>query len=163
MRQITFLENGIVENCHFPKRRSFAEEVNKIFALIKKNKNMLIKNIGAILLWSENWRELANWYKDVLELEVESELSLPDDTGVNFIVNGTYFWVGYHDQVKGMSKDKFRIMIGFDVDNLDELYEKLKSRNVDFILPPSISPTKDFKVATAEDPEGNIIQFYGSL
>lgn len=122
----------------------------------------MITNIGAVLIWSENWRELANWYRDVLELEIESELDLADDTGVNFIVNGTYFWVGSHDQVQGKSKDKYRIMIGFDVDNLQATYEKLKSKGVEFILEPSQSPTKTFYVATALDPDDNIIQFYAN-
>jgi predicted enzyme related to lactoylglutathione lyase len=122
----------------------------------------MIKNIGAVLIWSENWRELANWYRDILELEVESELSLPDDTGVNFIVNGTYFWVGAHDQVHSKSKDKYRIMVGFDVDSVQAVYDKLKPKGVEFILEPSQSPTKTFFVATAEDPDGNIIQFYSN-
>ena len=121
---------------------------------------MLIKNIGAILVWSENWRSLANWYRDVLELPVKSELSLPDDTGVNFLVNETYFWVGYHDQVHGMSKNPYRVMIGFDVESVTETYNRLVKIDVEFILPPTLSPTKTFYVATAQDPEGNIIQFY---
>lgn len=122
---------------------------------------MIVKNIGAVLIWSENWRKLANWYRDVLGLKVESELDLPDDTGVNFLVNETYFWVGYHDKVHGKSKDKYRIMIGFDVGSVTETYKKLKKRGVKFILKPSLSPTKTFYVATALDPEDNIIQFYG--
>lgn len=121
---------------------------------------MIVKNIGAVLVWSENWRELANWYRDVMELPVKSELSLQSDTGVNFIVNGTYFWVGYHDQITGKSKDKYRIMIGFDVDSVTKTYDQLTRRGVTFIQPPIISPTGTFYVATAVDPEDNILQFY---
>lgn len=121
---------------------------------------MLIKNIGAILIWSQNWKMLANWYKDILKLPVDSELNLADDTGVNFLVNGTYFWVGYHDKVSGKNKDKYRIMVGFDVDSVQETFEQLKVKGVKFILEPSLSPTKTFYVATAVDPEDNIIQFY---
>ena len=123
---------------------------------------MLIKNIGAILIWSENWRALADWYRTALELPVESELALPDDTGVNFLVNDTYFWVGYHDQVAGKNKDRYRIMIGFDVDSVNETYQALVKKGVTFILPPTLSPTKTFYVSTALDPEDNIIQFYSS-
>ncbi len=120
---------------------------------------MIVKNISAVLIWSENWRELADWYRDVLELTVESELSLPNDTGVNFLVDGVYFWVGYHDRVYGKSRDKYRIMIDFGVESVIETYHKLKDRGVRFILEPTLSPTKTFYVATALDPEDNIIQF----
>lgn len=121
---------------------------------------MIVNSVGSVLIWSENWRQLANWYKNILELPVESELSLPDDTGVNFKINDFYFWVGMHDQIRGKNKDKYRIMIGFDVDSVAKTYEILTERGVEFILKPSPSPTKTFFVATALDPEDNIIQFY---
>jgi len=123
---------------------------------------MIVKNIGAILIWSENWRTLADWYRDILELEIDSELDLPDDTGVNFMVNDTYFWVGAHDGVHGNNKDKYRIMVGFDVDSVKETFEKLSAKGVKFIKEPGKSPDESFYVATAEDPEENIIQFYSN-
>lgn len=118
----------------------------------------------SICVWSENYRELADWYRDVLELEVVSELTLPDDTGVTFKVGNspTLFWVGAHDGVRGKNKDKYRFMPGFDVDSVSEMHKKLLSRGVTFILEPTISPTNDYYVATALDPDDNVIQFFSS-
>ena len=123
------------------------------------NQNM-IKGMESLCIWSENYRELANWYRDILELEVESELDIPRDTGVNFNINGFFLWIGQHDGVKGKNKDQFRFMPGFDVDDVTETYNKLSAKGVEFIQTPIVSPTEDYRVATAKDPDGNIIQFF---
>ena len=118
----------------------------------------------SICVWSENYRELADWYRDVLELEVVSELTLPNDTGVTFKVGSspTLFWVGAHDGVKGKNQDKHRFMPGFDVESVGETHTKLAARGVKFILEPTISPTNDYYVATALDLDDNVIQFFSS-
>lgn len=123
---------------------------------------MTVVKYDSTMIWSESWRKLADWYKSTFNFEVIDELSLPDDTGITFKVgNGeVLFWIGYHDQVKGMSKDPFRIMIGFWIDDVYSAYEELKAKGVEFIAEPKISPTGDYHVATAKDPEGNIIQLF---
>lgn len=123
---------------------------------------MQIKSMESICIWSENFRELADWYRDVLELKVDSELSLPDDTGVTFRLDNILFWIGYHDGVKGKNQDKYRFMPGFDVESVNEVFNTLKDRGVRFIQEPKISPTGDYYVATAMDPEDNVIQFFSS-
>jgi predicted enzyme related to lactoylglutathione lyase len=120
---------------------------------------MLLNKFSSVLIWSEKWRELANWYRDVLELPVESELNLPDDTGVNFKLGDTYIWIGFHDQVQGSSKDKFRIMVCFEVDSVSATYKALTAKGVRFIQESRLAPPQTFYVATALDPEDNIIQF----
>jgi hypothetical protein len=84
---------------------------------------MLIKSMDSLCIWSENYRELADWYKNVLELEVDSELNLPNDTGVTFKVGPNQFilWIGAHDGVKGTNPDKYRFMPGFDVDSVGDV------------------------------------------
>jgi hypothetical protein len=123
---------------------------------------MFIKSMESLCIWSENYRELADWYRDVLELEVVSELILPEDTGVTFKVGSSpvLFWIGAHDGVKGKNQDKYRFMPGFDVDSVGKVYTKLIDRGVKFILKPTISPTKDYYVATALDLDENVIQFF---
>jgi len=113
------------------------------------------------MIWSENWKELAKWYKEKFDLGEGEELGLSNDTGVSFdLEDGRVFWIGYHDQVKGNSKDPYRIMIGFEVDSVLATHEELKSKGVKFIAEAKLSPTKDYHVATARDPEGNIIQLF---
>ncbi len=121
---------------------------------------MLVNKISSVCIWSADYKKLARWYQDVFELEVDSEITLPDDTGVTFMIEGVYFWIGYHDKVKGKNKDKYRIMVGFDVESVAALYKKLIKKGVEFIAKPTLSPTKDYYVATAIDPEDNVIQFF---
>ncbi len=123
---------------------------------------MQIKALSSVCLWSENPKKLAEFYLHTLNLPFDKELTLPDDTGTQFKIGETYFFVGYHDKIKGSAKDPYRIMIGFDVDSVQVAYDELAPKGVEFIQKPSLSPDKTFYVATALDPEGNIIQFYSN-
>lgn len=121
---------------------------------------MLIKNLDGVAVWSENWKELADWYERVFEMEAEEELNLPDDTGRLYKIGECVFWIGAHSEVKGKSKDKYRIMPGFVFESVHETAKILKERGVEFIAEPHLSPTKDYHAATIEDLDGNIIQMY---
>lgn len=123
---------------------------------------MKIQAFSSVCLWSENPKELANFYRDTLNLPFDKELTLPDDTGTQFKIGEVYFFVGYHDKIHGKATDPYRIMVGFDVDSVQETYDELAPKGVEFIQKPSPSPDKTFYVATAFDPEGNIIQFYSN-
>ena len=120
---------------------------------------MKIRALDAICIWSADPDKLAKFYEEVLGLEVASRLNLPDDTGVQFKVGNVFLFIGYHDKISGMAKDPYRIMVGFETEHLQPLYEELAAKDVEFIQTPVLSPDKTFYVATALDPEGNIIQF----
>jgi catechol 2,3-dioxygenase-like lactoylglutathione lyase family enzyme len=123
---------------------------------------MILKKIDSVAIWSENWRELADWYKGVFGLEENMTLDLPDDTGTNLKVGdgSVLFWFGYHDRVKGKTKEPFRIMVAFEVEDVFETFKVLKEKDVKFIAMPQLSPTKDFHFATMQDPDGNTINLY---
>lgn len=120
-----------------------------------KNKNI------SVCIWSENHESLAKWYEDVLGFTVRERLALPDDTGVDFDFEHTYFYVGKHDKVKGENKDPYRIMIGLNVDSIHAAYEELKDKKITWIAKPFLSPTGTVWCMTLADPEGNILQFFG--
>lgn len=122
----------------------------------------MIKNISAILIWSEDYRKLANWYKDMLELEVLEELDHPEDTGVGFQVGNVYLWIGQHSQVKGKNKDMHRHMFNFVVDSVSETYEKLEKKGVKFLAKPFKAPTFDKYFATFYDLDDNLVQLIGN-
>src|ERR1700722_10831756 len=54
--------------------------------------DLMIKDITAILIWSEDYRALADWYKEKLDLKVLEELNHPEDTGVLFVVGHMRLW-----------------------------------------------------------------------
>jgi lactoylglutathione lyase len=49
--------------------------------------------------------------------------------------------------------------IGFNVDNLDLLYEQLQAKGVVFVQPPTTREGEDIKLAIAIDPDGLPISF----
>lgn len=121
---------------------------------------MKVEALDSVCVWSKDPDKLAKFYEEILGLKVDKRLNLPDDRGIQFKVGETYFFVGYHDKITGKAKDPYRIMVGFAVDSVKQVYDEISPKGVKFILNPSPSPDKTFYVATALDPEGNIIQFF---
>ncbi|MGH7246374.1 MAG: VOC family protein [Candidatus Levyibacteriota bacterium] len=122
---------------------------------------MLVKNISSILIWSEDFRALSDWYKEKFELVVDEELNHPDDTGVLFLVGNTYLWIGQHSEVHGKNMDMHRIMYNFVVDSVQSTYETLVAKGVQFYAKPFKAPTMDKYFATFLDLDGNMGQIVG--
>lgn len=121
----------------------------------------MFKTISDILIWSEQYRELADWYIEKLELTPIEELDHPQDTGVGFMIGQVYFWIGQHDKVKGQNKDCHRIMFNIAVDSVSEAYRKLIKKGVKFFAKPFKAPTFDKYFATFFDLDGNMVQLIG--
>jgi predicted enzyme related to lactoylglutathione lyase len=120
----------------------------------------IIGKLDCLAIWSENPDKLAKWYQDVFGLEESLRLNEPDDTGVGFDVNGLLLWFGYHSEISGNNKDPLRYILEFKVDDLDVVYKALQSANAPIIREPSYAPSINSDVLTAQDPEGNTIQFF---
>jgi len=120
-----------------------------------------LKRVSEVLIWSGNYRKLAEWYQDKLGLKVIEELNHPDDTGIAMRIGESYFWVGKHSGVRGKNKDPYRIMINIEVDSVSGTYKKLKRRGVKFIADPFKAPTFDKYFATFCDLDGNVLQLIG--
>lgn len=121
----------------------------------------MYKNIGATLIWSENFRELSDWYINKLGLKTIEEINHPDDTGVGLEVGDSYLWIGQHSEVKGKNEDPFRHMFNISVDSVSKTYTQLKSKGVEFIAEPFKAPTFDRYFATFLDHDGNVVQLIG--
>lgn len=122
-----------------------------------------------IMIYSQDPDELMKFYRDVLELKIEKRLTLPDDYGWMFEVNGDFrLWIARHSEVKGKNKDHFRHIFTLYTDEVQKWYEKVKdAKGVKIICKPEMPPTatKDNPryVCTFLDPEGNCWQFLGQL
>jgi lactoylglutathione lyase len=49
--------------------------------------------------------------------------------------------------------------IGFNVDNLDLVYEQLQAKGVEFVMPPTAREGEGIKLAVALDPDGLPVSF----
>src|SRR5665811_138142 len=122
---------------------------------------MHINSISAILIWSEDYKALTDWYKEKLGLTEIEELTHPEDTGYGLAAGDSYLWIGRHSEVHGQSKDPYRIMLNLSVDSVSSAYDELFEKGVEFIAKPFKAPTFDKHFATFKDLDGNLVQLYG--
>lgn len=121
----------------------------------------MFKNISTILIWSEDFRKLSDWYKEVFDFEVIKELNHPQDTGIQFLVGNTKLWIGQHSEVHGQNEDPHRHMFNIEVESVSKAYEYLKSKGVEFFAKPFKAPTMDKYFATMYDLDHNFVQIVG--
>lgn len=121
----------------------------------------MFKTISTVLIWSEDFRKLSDWYKEKLDLAPVEELDHPKDTGVLFTIGTVNLWIGQHDKVHGKNSDPHRHMFNITVDSVSETYEYLTSKGVEFIATPFKAPTFDKYFATFYDADKNLIQLIG--
>lgn len=125
---------------------------------------MIYKKISTILIWSENWKRLADWYQSTFNLHLVEEILHPQDTGrlFEFSEGGVWLWIGQHSEIKGQNKDPHRIMCNINVDSVEASYAELQQKGIAFIAPPFKAPTFDKWFATLTDPDGNTLQIIGA-
>ncbi|RJR14923.1 VOC family protein [Candidatus Microgenomates bacterium] len=121
----------------------------------------MFKNISLILIWSENYKKLAQWYQDKLDAELVEELTHPQDTGVMLHIGKGRLWIGQHSEVHGKNQDPCRHMFNIDVDSVEEAYNYLKDKGVEFVATPFKAPTFDKYFATFYDLDRNMVQLIG--
>src|SRR5574337_1032056 len=82
-----------------------------------------------LLIFSERPDELMKFYQNVLGLELEKKLDIPNDYGYRFAVNGEMkIWIGYHSEIKGKAKEPFRHLFNLYVDSVNEWHNKIKDK-----------------------------------
>ncbi|OUL20852.1 extradiol dioxygenase [Nostoc sp. RF31YmG] len=59
------------------------------------------------------------------------------------------------------SQDKTSLI--FAVDNVDEVYQRLKDHNANVVAPPTDRPEWGIRTAHFRDPDGNLIEIYTNL
>ena len=123
----------------------------------------MFQKISTILIWSEDYRKLADWYQHVFNLKINEELNHPKDTGVlfEFPDGGPWLWIGQHSEIKGKNKDHLRIMFNINVESVQKAYAYLKEEGVHFLAEPFKAPTMEKWFATFSDPDGNTVQIIG--
>ncbi len=123
----------------------------------------MFQKISTILIWSQDYTRLANWYQKVFDLKINEQLDHPKDTGILFeFPDGLpWLWIGQHSEISGKNKDPLRIMFNINVDSVSKAFEYLTSQGVTCIAPPFKAPTFDKWFATFSDPDGNTIQIIG--
>ena len=116
---------------------------------------MSVIDLTGVLLHTTRERHAAlrTFYVDALGLTPRS-----DRAGfVSFEFGDRRLTVTLHDDVEGPTSEPTRIMINFEVDDIDGTFRRLVAHGAPAIRPPSPESWGGV-VATSADPDGNIIQ-----
>jgi len=114
---------------------------------------LTINGVVGAIIWTDNLERLLNFYRDTLELRPHSYHS----NFVSFEMGETRLGIGIHSEVSGQTREPYRIMLNLSVDEINEAYELLTMKGVQFIRIPEKEHWGGW-VATFSDPDGNIIQ-----
>ena len=113
-----------------------------------------------MIVWTEAARfpAMRDFYRDTLALEARAvredfasfnwHSGDPDAVRLN---------IGVHSEVLGRARDRLRFMLNFLVDDLDVAYDQLRALGVHFLRPPAEEHFGG-RIATFEDPDGNLLQ-----
>lgn len=123
----------------------------------------MLQNIDYIMIVVSDMKRSVRFYKDMLGIPLKFES--PEWT--EFLTGATT--LALHIAVAGAAtaakseKLAGTCSIGFNVQNLDQTYEELKSKGVSFAMPPSERQDEGIRLAIALDPDGLPISFAESL
>ena len=115
----------------------------------------MIKGLSTAGIWSEDvQKSLLPFYRDVLGLPLA--VDTPGFVLLGSNPRGPAVTLGTHSEVKGKNTDPARHMVGFESDDIQADFQRLKSKGVEFIEEPT--QFDQVTVATFKDPEGNYVQ-----
>ncbi len=116
---------------------------------------MPITDLTGVLIHTTAARHVAmrDFYIETLGLEPRSDR----DGFVNFDFGGRRLTIALHDGVEGSTDERFRIMINFEVEDIENVFARLVAHGAPAIRRPSPESWGGL-VATSADPDGNLIQ-----
>ena len=116
----------------------------------------MLARISYITLWVNKYDECLAFYRDVLELPLETA----DQNFAQFATQGTKLYLhrlGDESPLRNRALE-----IHFEVPNVDAAYGKLLDKGVQFEHSPTNMPWGT-RMAAFRDPEGNAIEIVGPL
>lgn len=121
----------------------------------------MILGLEAVLLFSQNPRKLAGFYKDKVGLKQTMEMQIGEkgEEAFSFDMKGSAnLYVVHHAKVKGKNTQPERAMFNLEVDNIEKEVKRLKDAGVKLIA--DIYHVEEYgMIATFEDIDGNYFQF----
>ncbi len=119
----------------------------------------MIKGIDGIMLSSAGPKKLAKFYESI-GVTIGQEWEMGDKQEPFFemkLGSGSGFYIAPHSKVKGQAKDPHRIILNFEVDDIESMVDKLKKLKVNLVA-DAYHIEGYGQVATFADIDGNIFQ-----
>ncbi len=120
----------------------------------------MITGIDVVFIHVRNPKGMAEWYKEILGVEIGFQTSDLHWQELNFPPHRVPTRFGL-DAIgdEATSVEKQRIMISFGVEDVYRLIESLEKKGICFFGTPKVIDAGPTLFATTQDPEGNWIQF----
>ena len=120
----------------------------------------MIRGIESIMLFSENAKKLAKFYREVVGLKqtMEAEMGEGDENYFGFkIGKGPELGIMDHSKVKGKNKNPERIIFNLEVDNIKKEAKRLTTAKAKKVQ--DIYHVEGYGwISTFEDIDGNYFQ-----
>jgi lactoylglutathione lyase len=119
---------------------------------------MALNKVDYIMVTVSNMARSVEFYKD--KLGIPMKFGTPDWT--EFQTGTTTLALHGGGKGRDVAADQGlagACSIGFNVENLDQTYELLQARGVEFVMPPTERGGEGIKLAVARDPDGVHISF----
>lgn len=114
----------------------------------------------SVTLFSENAKKLAHFYRDTVGLKVsfEGEIGEKGEEAYELKMGkGSSFYIIDHSDIKGNAKEPKRVMVNFEVDDIEKEVKRVKKAGVKLIQ--DIYHVQDYgQIATFADIDGNYFQ-----
>lgn len=112
--------------------------------------------LGGVMLGTEDSKKLADFYTKIL-----GDPGWQQDEWYGFDVDGCNLMIGPHSEVKGQSLTPARIIINFEVEDVQNEFNRIKDIGAIVVAEPyqpSQKDNSDMWLATFADPDGNYFQ-----
>lgn len=111
--------------------------------------------LNSILVFSEDPKKLADFYKKVLQKEPDYE----EEGYYGLSAGKTFLMFGSHEKVKGRNPNPERLMFNFETDDVKGEYARIKGNGATSIAEPyQMGDESEGWIATFADPDGNYFQ-----
>lgn len=120
----------------------------------------MIRGLEAVLLFSEDPKKLAAFYREKVGLKqtMEMEIGEGEDAIAFEMAGSANVYIIHHSKVSGKNTQPERMMFNLEVDDIEAEFDRMKAAGV-----PVIAETYHVEgyglIATFEDPDGNYFQF----
>lgn len=119
----------------------------------------MVKGLDGVLLASESAKALAEFYQDKVGIKIKEEYQMGDSSTAFDMASGdgSSFMILDHSEVKGKSKEPQRLMVNFEVDNIDKAIEEVSGKGVKVVAEKYHVEGYGY-IVTFEDLDGNYFQ-----
>lgn len=118
-----------------------------------------VTGVGGVFFKTENPKDLAEWYKQYLGLDLESWggsiIKWPNDKAED---KGLTVWSVAKSDTKWFEPSNSSFMINYRIDNMAEMIDQLKAGNVEIVNGPEYHENGSF--LWIMDPAGNKLELW---